>query len=340
MRRKQSECKLPSTYVEEGVAVNDRLAYALKRLALTVPMLLFMSVLVFLILHLVPGDPVRAMLGISATPQSIAVARHQLGLNLPLSEQYFRWLGQILHGNLGRDYASQKPVDSLIAAAFPITFELTLLTMIVTVGVGVPLGIVAATKRNWASRSLEGLVVAGVAIPNFWLGLTLVVVFTGTFKLLPPFGYVSFTANPVDNLRDMVLPVATLAAAQIAYVLHTTQGAMRVALGSTPMLFHRAKGLRERTIVYRHALRNASGPIVTVIGLQFGYLIGGVIVIETLFGLPGLGQLIVNAINSRDYTVVQGGVVVVAGLFILITLTTDLLCAWLDPRILENRGAR
>jgi peptide/nickel transport system permease protein len=319
--------------------VNDRTAYVVKRLLLTVPMLLFMSVLVFLILHLVPGDPVRAMLGIQATPQSISVARHQLGLNLPLAEQYFRWLGQVLHGNLGRDYASQKAVTTLIASALPVTLELTVLTMFVTVLVGVLLGIVAATRSNWLSRLLEGLVVAGVAIPNFWLGLTLVVLFTGTFKLLPPFGYVSFSTHPVDNLRDMVLPVATLAVAQVAYVLHTTQGAMRVALDSTSVLFHRAKGLPRRTIVYRHALRNASGPIVTVIGLQFGYLIGGVIVIEALFGLPGLGQLIVNAINSRDYTVVQGGVVVVAGLFILITLATDLLCAWLDPRITERRGA-
>jgi peptide/nickel transport system permease protein len=299
-------------------------------------MLLFMSVLVFLILHLVPGDPVRAMLGIAATPQSIAVARRQLGLNLPLAEQYARWLSDVFRGNLGRDYASQRPVASLIAAAFPITLELTLLTMLVTVGTGVPLGILAATGNRWVSRSLGGLVVAGVAIPNFWLGLSLVVLFTGTFKLLPAFGYVSVSSNLGENLRYMILPVATLSLAQIAYVLHTTQGAMRAALGSTSVLFHRAKGLRQRTIVYRHALRNASGPIVTVIGLQFGYLLSGVIVIEALFGLPGLGQLIVNAITTRDYTVVQGGVIVVAALFILVTLAADLICAWLDPRILES----
>jgi peptide/nickel transport system permease protein len=309
-----------------------------RRLLLTVPMLLFMSVAVFLILRLVPGDPVRAMLGIQATPQSIAVARAQLGLNLPLPQQYLHWLGQLLHGNLGQDYASQQPVTTLIGAAFPVTLELTLLTMAVTVLVGVPLGVVAATRRNWISKTIDGFVVAGIAIPNFWLGLVLVAVFAGTWKLFPPLGYVSLTADPGRNLRDMVLPVATLALAQVAYVLHTTEGAMRVALGSPSMQFHRAKGLRRGRIIYRHALRNASGPIVTVIGLQFGYLIGGVIVIEALFGLPGLGQLIVNAINSRDYTVVQGGVFVVAGLFILITLGADLLCAWLDPRIMENQA--
>jgi peptide/nickel transport system permease protein len=318
--------------------LSSRAAYVIRRLLLTVPMLLFMSVAVFLILRLVPGDPVRAMLGIEATPQSISVARAQLGLNMPLPEQYLHWLGQLLHGNLGQDYASQEPVTTLIAAALPVTLELTVLTMAVTVGVGVSLGVVAATRRNWLSKTIDGFVVAGIAIPNFWLGLVLVALFAGTFKLFPPLGYVSLSADPLQNLRDMVLPVATLAAAQVAYVIHTTAGAMRVALGSPSMQFHRAKGLRRRRIIYRHALRNASGPVVTVIGLQFGYLIGGVIVIEALFGLPGLGQLIVNAINDRDYTVVQGGIFVVAGLFILITLGADLLCAWLDPRIMENQA--
>jgi peptide/nickel transport system permease protein len=318
--------------------MSSRASYVIRRLLLTVPMLLFMSVVVFLVLRLVPGDPARAMLGIEATPQSVAVARRQLGLDLPLPQQYLHWLGQLLHGNLGRDYSSQKPVTSLIAAAFPVTLELTVLTMLVTVLVGVSLGVVAATRRNWASKTIDGLVVAGIAIPNFWLGLVLVVLFAGAIKLFPPFGYVSMTADPLQNLRDMVLPVATLAVAQVAYVLHTTEGAMRVALDSPSVQFHRAKGLSRRRIIYRHALRNASGPVVTVIGLQFGYLIGGVIVIEALFGLPGLGQLIVTAINNRDYTVVQGGVFVVAGLFILITLGADLLCAWLDPRIMENQA--
>jgi len=318
--------------------MSSRASYVIRRLLLTVPMLLFMSVVVFLVLRLVPGDPARAMLGIEATPHSVAVARAQLGLNLPLPQQYLHWLGQLLHGNLGRDYSSQKPVTSLIAAAFPVTLELTVLTMLVTVLVGVSLGVVAATRRNWASKTIDGLVVAGIAIPNFWLGLVLVVLFAGAIKIFPPFGYVSITADPLQNLRDMVLPVATLAVAQVAYVLHTTEGAMRVALDSPSVQFHRAKGLGRRRIIYRHALRNASGPVVTVIGLQFGYLIGGVIVIEALFGLPGLGQLIVTAINNRDYTVVQGGVFVVAGLFILITLGADLLCAWLDPRIMENQA--
>jgi peptide/nickel transport system permease protein len=318
--------------------MSSRASYVIRRLLLTVPMLLFMSVVVFLVLRLVPGDPVRAMLGIEATPQSIAVARNQLGLDMPLPQQYLHWLGQLLHGNLGQDYASQKPVTSLIAAAFPVTLELTVLTMLVTVVLGVSLGVMAATRRNWASKAIDGFVVAGIAIPNFWLGLVLVVLFAGTIKLFPPLGYVSLTADPLQNLRDMVLPVVTLAVAQVAYVLHTTEGAMRVALDSPSVQFHRAKGLSRRRIIYRHALRNASGPVVTVIGLQFGYLIGGVIVIEALFGLPGLGQLIVNAINNRDYTVVQGGVFVVAGLFILITLGADLLCAWLDPRIMENQA--
>jgi peptide/nickel transport system permease protein len=308
--------------------MTSRAVYIVRRVLLTIPMLLFMSVLVFLILHLVPGDPVRAMLGIQATPQSMAVARRQLGLDLPLPEQYLRWLGEVLQGNLGRDYASQQPVTTLIAGALPVTLELTILTMLVTVLVGVPLGIVAATSNRWISRALSGVVVAGVAIPNFWLGLSLVVVFTGYFKLLPPFGYVPLTADLAQNLKHLVLPVAALALAQVSYILG--------ALGSTSIVFHEAKGLRRRTIIYRRALRNASGPIVTVIGLQFGYLLGGVIVIEYLFGLPGLGQLIVNSITTRDYTVVQGGVLVVAALFILVTLLADLVAAWLDPRILES----
>jgi peptide/nickel transport system permease protein len=180
--------------------------------------------------------------------------------------------------------------------------------------------------------------VAGIAIPDFWLGIMLVLVFAGLTQLLPPSGYVPLLQDPLQNLRFMVLPVLTLATGEAAYILRTTRGAMEETLNGPFIQFLRAKGIRERRIVFRHALRNASVPIVTVIGIQFGVLLGGAIVIETLFALPGIGRLIVTAINQRNYTVVQGGVLVIATIFIVVTLATDVVVGLLDPRIEQEQA--
>jgi peptide/nickel transport system permease protein len=312
--------------------VNPRLAYVLRRLVLTVPILLVMSACVFLMLRLIPGDPVRSMLGLQATPENVATIRAQMGLDRPLVDQYLEWLTSVLRGDLGQDYISHAPLTELLGQRLPVTLELTLLGVLVALVMGIPLGVVAAVGPRWARVLTDLIVVAGVSIPAFWLGIMLVLLFTGALHVLPPAGYSPFVQDPLSNLRYMVLPVLTLAAAQGAYILRTTKASMLDVLESPFIVFLRAKGIPEGTIRFRHALRNAAVPIVTVVGIQFGALLGGAVVIETLFALPGVGSLVVTAINLRNYPVVQGGVLVIATLFILVNLATDLLYGVLDPR--------
>jgi peptide/nickel transport system permease protein len=319
--------------------MSGRTAFIIRRLLLTIPVLLAMSMFVFLMLRLVPGDPVRTMLGFRATPETIATVREQLGLDLPLHEQYFAWLGGVLRGDLGSDFVSGAPLNELLAERLPVTLELTVLSLGLAVLVGVPLGVLVAAGGRWTRRASSAGVTLAISIPDFWLGIMLVLLFTGVLGLLPPSGYTPFLEDPADNLRHMVLPVLTLAAGEAAYILRTTRGAMLDVLGSPYITFHRAKGLRERTILFRHALRNAALPIVTVVGIQFGVLLGGAIVVESLFALPGVGRLVVTGINQRNYPVVQAGVLVMALLFILVNLATDLLYGWLNPRVAEEATA-
>lgn len=315
--------------------MSGRSRYALERLLLAIPTLLAMSLFVFLLIRLVPGDPVRTMLGFRATPQNVATIRHQLNLDEPLPTQYVDWMRGLLRGDLGRDYISHAPLTQLLGDAMPVTLELTLLAMALALAVGIPLGVLAASRGGASRRLSDGFVIVGVSVPDFWLGTLLVLLFAATLVWLPPSGYTPFTADPLGNLRYMTLPVVTLAVGEAAYILRTTRGAMEDTLGAPFVTFLRAKGLSERSVVFRHALRSASVPIVTVVGIQFGVLLGGAIVIETLFGLPGVGRLTVTAINQRNYVVVQGSVLVIATLFILVNLITDLLYGWLDPRIDE-----
>ena len=317
--------------------MTPRARFIVRRLLLAIPVILAMSIFVFLMIHLVPGDPVQTMLGFRATPHNVAVVRRQLGLDLPLYQQYLQWAGGLLHGHLGNDLISHTPVMTLLAQRLPVTIELTVLSMTLAVLVGVPLGVRAAARPGVVRHITEGWVVAGIAIADFWLGIMLVLLFAGIWQLLPPSGYVPFLQDPVQNVRYLALPVIALAFGESAYLLRTTRGAMDEVLGTQYVLFLRAKGIGERRIVYRHALRNAAAPIVTVIGIQFGVLLGGAIVIETLFALPGVGRLIVTSIQQRNYVVVQGGVLVVAILFILVTLFTDVVVGWLDPRIEEGQ---
>jgi peptide/nickel transport system permease protein len=317
--------------------MSPRLTFILRRIALTIPVLIAMSVFVFLIVRLVPGDPVRTMLGFRATEENVATIRASLGLDRPLFDQYVSWIGGILRGDFGEDFVSHVPLTQLLGERLPVTLELTVLSMLLALAIGVPLGVLAATRPGRWRRLTSGFVIAGVSIPDFWLGIMLVLLFTGALGLLPPSGFVPLLDDPLGNLRYMALPVLTLAIAEAAYILRTTRGAMEETLGAPYVTFLRAKGLPVRSIVFRHALRNAALPIVTVVGIQFGVLLGGAIVVESLFALPGVGRLIVTAVNQRNYLVVQGGVLVIAALFIVVNLLTDLLYGWLDPR-LEGSG--
>jgi peptide/nickel transport system permease protein len=319
--------------------MSGRLGYVVRRLLLTIPVLIATSIFVFLLIRLVPGDPVRTMLGIRATPDLIATVRLQLGLDRPLTAQYWMWITGALHGNLGQDFITHEQITTLLSQAVPVTLELTILAMLLALVIGVPLGMLAATNRGWPRRVTGGFVTAAITIPDFWLGIMLVLLFAGVFEFLPPSGYTPFLTDPGANLQYMVLPVVTLATGQTAYILRTTRAAMMGTLGEPHIAFLRAKGLSERSVVGIHALRNSAGPIVTVTGIQFGVLLGGAIVIENLFALPGVGRLVVTAISERDYAVVQGGVLVVAFLFIVVNLLTDLVHSLIDPRVEEAAAA-
>ena len=208
--------------------------------------------------------------------------------------------------------------------------------MLLAIAVGVPLDVRAATGGRWVKRLTSGFVVAGISIPDFWLGIMLVLVFAGTLTILPPSGYIPFGDDPVQNLTYMVLPVLTLATAEAAYILRTTRSAMESVLDRPFVTFLRAKGISRRRIVVGHALKNSAPTIVTVIGIQIGVLLGGAVIVETLFALPGVGRLIVTAVNQRNYPTVQAGVLAIAATFIIVSLITDLVVGWLDPRISDG----
>lgn len=316
--------------------MSARKRFVIRRLLLTLPVLFAMSVFVFLMIRLVPGDPVRAMLGFRSTDENVAVVRAELGLDRPIVEQYVSWIGGVLQGDLGRDFISGAPLTELLAQRLPVTLELTIFAMGLAVLIGVPLGALAATRGRWTGRATSVFVVGAISVPDFWLGIMLVLLFSGTFHLLPPSGYTPIGEDLGENLRYMILPVLTLASGEAAYILRTTRGAMESTLGSPFILFLRAKGVSERRITFNHALRNAAVPIVTVVGIQFGVLLGGAIVVETLFALPGVGRLIVAGIQQRNYPVVQAGVLVVAALFIVVNVVTDLVYGVLDPRLGEG----
>ena len=313
--------------------------FILKRVLITIPALFAMSLVVFLIIRLVPGDPVRTMLGFRATAENVVELRRQLGLDRSLAHQYLTWIGNLLRGDLGTDIVSHAPLSELLVQRLPVTFELTGLAMLLAIMVGVPLGVRAATGGRWTRVASEGFVVFGVSVPDFWLGIMLVLVFAGVLVVLPPSGYVSFRADPTGNLRHMILPVLTLAIGEAAYILRTTRGAVASVMQRPFVTFLRAKGVSPRRIVFGHALRNAGPSIVTVIGIQVGVLLGGAIIVETLFALPGVGRLVVTGITQRNYPVVQAGILAIATIFIVVSLLTDLIVSWLDPRVADGASS-
>ncbi|CAN5130984.1 ABC transporter permease [soil metagenome] len=318
--------------------MTSQLAFILRRVLLTIPVLFVMSIVVFLIIRLVPGDPVRTMLGFRATEANVAGMRHQLGLDQNLVTQYINWISALFRGDLGSDIVSHAPLSELLAQRLPVTFELTGLAIVLAIVIGVPLGVRAATGGKWIKRLTEGFVVFGISVPDFWLGIMLVLLFTGTLAILPPSGYVPFFDDPLNNLRYMILPVLTLAVGEAAYILRTTRSALTGVLDRPFVTFLRAKGISPRRIVSGHALRNAAPAIVTVIGVQIGVLLGGAIIIETLFALPGVGRLVVTAITQRNYPAVQAGVLAIAVTFIVVSLITDLIVGALDPRVSDGKA--
>jgi len=310
------------------------LFFVLKRLLITIPVLIGMSLLVFSLIHLVPGDPARVMLGLTATPENVATLHQQLGLDDPVWRQYLTWLGNILHGDLGTDYRSHEPLTQMLLARLPVTLELTVLATIFSVLIAIPLGVLGAVRRRGVA-DVAGTTVSllGISLPDFGLGVLLVLLVSLKLDWLPPSGYRPLSDGVIDNLRYMILPALTLSISMASVLLRTTRAAMLEVLGQDYVKFARAKGISENLVIAKHALRNASIPIVTVLGLQFGFLLGGAVIVESIFSLPGIGRMTLNAVNTRSYPIVQGGILIIGVLFMLVNLLTDLLYAVLNPRI-------
>jgi peptide/nickel transport system permease protein len=296
--------------------------------------------LIFGIIALAPGDPVRMKIGFEATPQEVAAERERLGLDEPLPIRYAVWLSDVSNLNLGRSLVNNRPVTTLIADAFPNTVRLALTAFVIALLIGLPLGAIAAVHQNERVDALiTGLNSLGLAIPAFWLGLMLILVFAVSLQWLPPSG----VGNPGQpwylSLQFLILPTVTIALSNLSVFSRFVRSALLDVLGADFVRTARAKGLREQTVLGRHALRNALLPVVTILGIQFGRLLGGAVITEAVFAYPGLGRLVVTSIQNRDYPVVQGALMLVVGIFLLTSIVVDLSYAYLDPRVTLGRGA-
>ena len=310
------------------------LQYIARRLVQMVPVVFVMSVVIFAIARLLPGDPVVTILGEQATPEQRQRVRQELRLDEPLPMQYGYWVVQVMQGDFGRSLRSSEQVSSMIRDRAPVTLELTLFSMILAVIIGVPSGIVAATRRDsWLDFVSRFIAMFGVAIPFFWMGLLLILLFALVLRWLPPSGYVDFLRDPVMNLKLMILLSITVGTSMAAIIMRQTRASMLQVLSEDYLRTARAKGLPNVQVLYRHALRNALITIVTIIGLQVGVLLGGAVVTETVFAMPGIGRMVVNAIFQRDYPVVQGGVLFIVANVLIVNLIVDLIYVYLDPRI-------
>jgi peptide/nickel transport system permease protein len=300
--------------------------YLLRRLLQIVPLVVLVATLVFSLIHLIPGDPVEMMLGEGAQRGDVERLRSDLGLDRPLLEQYLSYLGGLARGDLGRSLHFQEPVTRLLVQHYPATLELAAASMLVALALAVPLGILAAYHRGGGLDHLSRFsALLGVSIPNFWLGPVLILVFSIHLGLFPVSGR--------SGWASLVLPSITLGTALAGLLTRMVRSSLGEELHKDYLVTARAKGLGRRRVLVRHAFRNALVPVVTIVGLQFGALLTGAIITETIFSWPGLGRLIIQGIRLRDYPLVQGGVLVIALTYVLLNLLTDLVYAWLDPRI-------
>lgn len=310
--------------------------YLLRRLLLLIPILLGVSILVFALVHAIPGDISNFMIGTDTriTDEQRERVRASYGLDQPLPVQYAKWMGHVLQGDLGNSFRTRRPITDELSLRLPVTIQLALMAATMAIVAAIPIGVLAAVKRN--SRLDYAATVGtliGISMPNFLLATILVLIFSFKLKWLPPIGYVPFREEPVANLKVMLMPSVSLALPLTAVLMRYTRSAVLEALEHDHVRVARAKGLANRTVMGRHVLRNASIPIITVIGIQFATLLGGTVIIETIFGLPGIGRYIYESISTRDYPVVQGVTLVMAALFVLISLVVDITYAFMDPRL-------
>ncbi|MCH4872888.1 ABC transporter permease [Pseudomonas sp. TMW22091] len=306
----------------------------LQRLAMAVPTLLLISVMVFALIRLIPGDPALLMLGDMADPQSLADMRSSLGLDHSLVSQYLIWIKAVLSGDLGFSITSQQAVLPLIFDRFTVSAQIVLISVLLATLIAVPVGMLAAWKQNSAlDLGLVASATVLLSIPSFWLGLLLLYVFGIQLEWLPVVGYVSFGDNPWLALTYLVLPIVTLTLVEFGSIARMARASTIEVLRLEYIAHARAKGLSEGAVLWRHALRNAFAPTLTLIGLILGNLLGGIAVLETVFTLPGIGRLMVDSIFARDYPVLQGCLLLITGIYVLVNLLVDLLYPLFDPRV-------
>lgn len=309
-------------------------AYLLKRLLIGLLTLFAATIVVFSVLEIIPGDPALIMLGTTATPDAVETLRQQLGLDQPLLTRYFSWVGGLLVGDFGRSYTYSSPVIELVAERVVVTLPLALMALFLASAIGIPVGLFAASRRgSLADTSAMSIAQFGVAVPNFWFALLLVYVFAVWLRLVPAGGFPGWNAGFWPALKSLILPAVALALPQAAILARITRSALIEVLGEDYIRTARAKGMPRSVVLWRHALQNAMIPVLTIMGLQFAFLITGTIIIENVFYLPGLGRLVFQAITQRDLIVVESVVILLVAAVIVVNLLVDLSYAVVDPRL-------
>jgi peptide/nickel transport system permease protein len=312
------------------------LQFILRRLALLVPVMLGVSIVVFSLMRMIPGDPIAQFVDTNRriSPEAHEALITKYGLDKPLPVQYLKWMGNVLQGDLGNSIRTRRPLTQELRLRLPVTIQLAVMAGILGTIPAVAVGVLAAVRRNsWADYASTITTLLGVSVPNFLLATLLVLCFSFWLKWLPPIGFKQLEDDPIQNLKTMILPAVSLSLPLAAVMMRNTRSAILEVLSQEHVRVARAKGLADRVVLSRHVLRNASIPIITVAGIQIATLLGGTVIIETIFGLPGVGRYVYEAISTRDYPVVQGVTLVISTMFVLISVIVDVLYAVMDPRL-------
>ncbi len=308
--------------------------YIARRLLLTIPVLFLVSVIVFSLINMIPGDPALVMIGGEAGTEAVEALRKQMGLDRPMVVRYLFWLGRLVRGDLGKSVRDGRPVLDVLLLKLPVTVELAIVALTVAWAIAIPAGVLAAWKRRSAlDYTATTVALAGISIPNFWLGIMLIYLFAVNLRWLPPSGYVEPWIDPARNITLMIMPATVLGTALAALVMRLLRSSMLEVLGTEYIRTAHAKGLSEKLVLIRHAMKNAMIPVATVMGLQLGGLLGGAVITETIFAVPGIGGLAVQSIFTRDYPMVQGVVLFSAVAIVFVNFTVDVIYSVLDPRI-------
>ncbi len=312
--------------------------FVVGRLLTAIPVLIVVSLVTFLIIWMVPGDVTAEIAGGDATPEEMEIIRQNLGLDRPLPERALAWYGRLLHGDLGHSYLLNRSVADAVFERLPVTLSLAGLALVIATTIGILLGILAAVRQNtWLDQGAMIVALVGLSVPDFWFGIVMIILFGVVLGWFPTGGYVPLTEDFAGWVQCMTLPALTLAFTQMGVIARMSRSSMLDVLNQDFVRTAKAKGMRARTVIFKHALRNALVPIVTVVGVITGVLLSGAVVIESVFSLPGVGRLIIGSIQRRDFPIIQGGLLVTAFIFVFVNIIVDVLYVWFDPRVRDDR---